>query len=46
MDLTALVLKQQIECLNESDHHTIVETLHKGPEYLESDCDEQVKYLF
>ena len=46
MDLSSFLLKQQTECLNESDHHNIGHALNKGSEYLESDVDEQVRYIF
>lgn len=42
MDLNTLILKQQCECLNESDEHPLVHCLTSGGGYLESDCDEQL----
>ena len=49
MDLGTFITKSGCECLNESDDHHLPAALAKGPDYLESDCDEQVhqnKYCF
>jgi hypothetical protein len=44
MDLNNLVLTAGCECLNESDEHTMKDALSaKEDEYLESDCDEEVR---
>ena len=43
MDLGIFINKSGCECLNESDGHHLSEALAKGPGYLESDCDEQVR---
>ncbi|XP_071448497.1 thioredoxin-like protein 1 [Hetaerina americana] len=42
MDLTTFIVKQQCECLNESDEHPFVHCLSSGGGYLESDVDEQL----
>lgn len=42
MDLGLFVEKSGCECLNESDDHHLSAALAKGPDYLESDCDEQL----
>ena len=43
MDLSSLINKNQCECLNESDDHTLKNVFQKGKSlYLESNCDEQV----
>ena len=42
MDLGTFINKSGCECLNESDDHHLSAALAKGPDYLESDCDEQV----
>lgn len=44
MDLGIFINKSGCECLNESDDHHLSAALAKGPDYLESDCDEQVSY--
>lgn len=42
-DLTSTVNLQQVECLNQSDQHTVRSIFTKGSDqYLESDCDEQL----
>ncbi|KAJ7393800.1 Thioredoxin-like protein 1 [Desmophyllum pertusum] len=42
MDLGIFISKNGCECLNESDDHHLSAALAKGPDYLESDCDEQL----
>lgn len=42
MDLSPFILKQQCECLNESDDHPFQHCLTSSGGYLQSDCDEQV----
>jgi len=42
MDLGIFINKSGCECLNESDDHHLSAALAKGPDYLESDCDEQL----
>jgi len=43
IDLSTMILKSGVECLNESDDHTLLEALTPGKgSYLESDCDEQL----
>lgn len=43
MDLSSLIMKAGLECLNESDDHTLQDALVPGSgSYLESDCDEQL----
>lgn len=42
MDLSTFIMKQQCECLNESDHHTFSNCLKSDNGYLESDEDEQL----
>ncbi|XP_014245874.1 thioredoxin-like protein 1 isoform X4 [Cimex lectularius] len=42
MDLISFITKNQCEALNESDEHPLANCLNSGPEYLESDCDEQL----
>ena len=43
MDLSSFMLKSEMECLNESDDHTLKDALTSGSgSYLESDCDEQL----
>lgn len=42
MDLGTFINKSGCECLNESDDHHLSAALAKGPDYMESDCDEQV----
>lgn len=42
IDLLDQIDKSQLECLNESDSHTLSHCLTKGGQYLESDCDEQL----
>ena len=43
MDLSPFILTSDVECLNESDGHTLKDALTAGKEaFLESDCDEQL----
>lgn len=43
VDLNGFLMKSEMECLNESDDHTLKDALTSGHEaYLESDCDEQL----
>ncbi|XP_022914878.1 thioredoxin-like protein 1 [Onthophagus taurus] len=42
MDLALFILKQQCECLNESDEHPLAQCLTAGSGFLQSDCDEQL----
>ncbi|XP_067213536.1 thioredoxin-like protein 1 isoform X2 [Linepithema humile] len=42
MDLSSFIMKQQCECLNESDHHTFPQCLNADGGYLQSDEDEQL----
>ncbi|XP_020615546.1 thioredoxin-like protein 1 isoform X2 [Orbicella faveolata] len=42
MDLGTFINKSGCECLNESDDYHLPAALAKGPDYLESDCDEQL----
>lgn len=42
MDLTTFIMKQQCECLNESDEHPLAHCLTAAGGFLQSDCDEQV----
>lgn len=42
MDLNVFITKNQCECLNESDEHTLEHALTSGGGYLQSDCDEQL----
>ncbi|CAB3370249.1 Hypothetical predicted protein [Cloeon dipterum] len=42
MDLNTFILKQQCECMNESDEHPLADCLTSSSEFLESDCDEQL----
>ncbi|KAL9985743.1 hypothetical protein ACROYT_G008184 [Oculina patagonica] len=42
MDLGTFINKSGCECLNESDDHHLSAALAKGPDYMESDCDEQL----
>ncbi|KYM98452.1 Thioredoxin-like protein 1 [Cyphomyrmex costatus] len=42
MDLSSFVMKQQCECLNESDYHTFSQCLNSDSGYLQSDEDEQL----
>lgn len=42
MDLSTFILKNQCECLNESDEHGLANAFTTGPGYLESDVDEQL----
>ena len=44
MDLSFLLESRGCECLNERDDHPFRDALQPGPEYLESDCDEQVNH--
>jgi PITH domain len=43
MDLNTFIMKQQCECMNESDDHPFTHCLTSAGGYLESDCDEQVR---
>lgn len=43
MDLGTFINKSGCECLNESDDYHLPAALAKGPDYLESDCDDQVQ---
>lgn len=45
MDLSPFILKQQCECLNESDDHPFTHCLTADGGFLQSDCDEQVILL-
>jgi len=42
MDLSSFIMKQQCECLNESDYHTFSQCLNSDSGYLQSDEDEQL----
>lgn len=42
MDLTTFIMKQQCECLNESDEHPLAHCLTAAGGFLQSDCDEQL----
>lgn len=42
MDLSTMIMKNQCECLNESDDHTLEQALSSGPGFLASDVDEQL----
>ncbi|XP_011176206.1 thioredoxin-like protein 1 [Solenopsis invicta] len=42
MDLSSFIMKQQCECLNESDYHTFPQCLNSDSGYLQSDEDEQL----
>lgn len=42
MDLNTFITKNQCECLNEADDHTLEHALTSGGGYLQSDCDEQL----
>jgi hypothetical protein len=42
MDLSSFIMKQQCECLNESDYHTFLQCLNTESGYLQSDEDEQL----
>lgn len=44
MDLMPFINKAGCECLNESDEHGFDNCLRKDSTYLESDCDEQVRW--
>lgn len=45
MDLTPMVMKNNCECLNENDEHTLEHCFNSGSGYLASDCDEQLIIL-
>ena len=45
VDLTSFISLAGCSCLNESDGNTFQNILKKGPAFLESDCDEQVRCL-
>ena len=40
--LNTFVDKTKSECLNEADDHPFTEVLVAGPQFLQSDCDEQL----
>ncbi|XP_070148882.1 thioredoxin-like protein 1 [Polyergus mexicanus] len=42
MDLSSFIMKQQCECLNESDYHSLSQCLNSDNGYLQSDEDEQL----
>ncbi|KAJ3334138.1 Thioredoxin-like protein 1 [Blyttiomyces sp. JEL0837] len=42
IDLTSYITQNQVECLNQSDDHTVKSIFAKDAQYLESDCDEQL----
>ncbi|KAI9197320.1 PITH domain-containing protein [Polychytrium aggregatum] len=42
IDLSDFISKNQVECLNENDKHTVRNILEKNDAYLESDVDEQL----
>merc|ERR1712032_670800 len=42
IELNTFVSAQGTECLNEDDEHPYSGCLHAGPEFLQSDCDEQL----
>lgn len=42
MDLATFIMKNDCECLNESDDHPMVHALSAAGGYLQSDCDEQL----
>lgn len=42
MDLTTMIMKNNCECLNEHDEHTLEHCLNPESGYLASDCDEQL----
>lgn len=42
MDLSSFIIKNQCECLNESDQHPFTNSQNTSGSYLESDCDEQL----
>ncbi|XP_037949061.1 thioredoxin-like protein 1 [Teleopsis dalmanni] len=42
MDLNAFISKQECECLNECDEHTLMHCLTPEGGFLQSDCDEQL----
>ncbi|XP_059480880.1 thioredoxin-like protein 1 [Neocloeon triangulifer] len=42
MDLNTFIMKQECECMNESDDHPFPHCLTSAGGYLESDCDEQL----
>ena len=42
MDLSSFIIKNQSECLNESDQHPFTNCQNTSGSYLESDCDEQL----
>lgn len=45
IDLHSFINKAGCESLNEDNEHTLTDALAKGPGFLQSDCDEQVRYL-
>lgn len=42
MELNTFISKQQCECLNESDDHSMTHCLSTSTGFLQSDCDEQL----
>ena len=46
MDLSSFINKAHCECLNESDEHTLDDALSSQGAFLESDCDEQVMFVY
>ncbi|VVC90436.1 unnamed protein product, partial [Leptidea sinapis] len=42
MDLCTFIVKNECECLNETDNHPLAHALTNGGGYLASDCDEQL----
>ncbi|KAJ3118904.1 Thioredoxin-like protein 1 [Phlyctochytrium bullatum] len=42
VDLLEFINQKQVECLNQSDKHTVKSIFTKDDNYLESDCDEQL----
>lgn len=42
MDINGFILKNDCECLNETDDHPMVHAFTNGGGYLQSDCDEQL----
>ncbi|KAI8852673.1 galactose-binding domain-like protein [Chytridium lagenaria] len=42
VDLIDYITQKQVECLNQSDKHTVKSIFSKDNNYLESDCDEQL----
>ncbi|KAJ3106151.1 Thioredoxin-like protein 1 [Phlyctochytrium planicorne] len=42
VDLSSFITRNQVDCLNQSDKHTVKSIFTKDEQYLESDCDEQL----